>query len=87
MEITHVNQPIKVRADFLPGGGVTPLLFKWNGRRTFRITRVNSSWEDSEQQHKSLYFSVNTDRSDDVFQLCFRQEDRTWWLQCVMMEG
>jgi len=87
MEIAELKERIKVRADFSPGGKVVPVLFRRNGHDVFRVTRVNSSWEDREQQNKLLYFSVNVDGSDDVFQLCYREEDRTWWLDCVMLDG
>jgi len=87
MQISRLHEPIRVRADFGPGGVVKPRLFKREKMEAFRITRVNSKWEDKEQEHTLLYFSVCTDRSDDVFQLCFRERDRTWWLECVMMDG
>ena len=87
MQITEINEPVKVRADFSPGGKVVPLLLKRRDRRVFRVTRVNSTWEDREQQKKLLYFSVSVEESDDVFQLCYREEDRTWMLECVMQEG
>jgi len=87
MQIVEMKEAIKVRADFIPGGKVVPLLFKRRGQGVFQVRRVNSTWEDKEQEHKLLYFSVNTDKCDDVFQLCFREEDRTWWLECVMLDG
>ena len=86
MQVAELNEPIKVRADFLPGGEVQPRLFR-RGHRTFRVTNVNATWEDTEGQHALLYLTVTVSNSDDVFQLCFREEDRTWWLQQVMMEG
>ncbi|MFP4176280.1 MAG: hypothetical protein ACLFT2_03565 [Candidatus Brocadiia bacterium] len=86
MHIEDINEPIKVRADFWPGGKIIPRLFKREDR-TFTITSVNATWEDREGNNSLLYFAVLTDRSEDTFQLCFRQQDRTWWLQQVMMEG
>ncbi len=87
MQIAEIKETVKVRADFSPGGRVVPLLFKRNGQEPRRITRVNSTWQDSEPQNRLLYFSVTTDQSDDVFQLCYHEADRTWWLDCVMLEG
>ena len=86
MQVARLNEPVKVRADFLPGGEVRPRLFK-RQNRTFRVTQVNATWEDTEGQHGLLYVTVSVCDSDDVFQLCFREQDRTWWLQQVMMEG
>ncbi|MFH0965452.1 MAG: hypothetical protein V2A58_15740, partial [Planctomycetota bacterium] len=45
MQIAEINEPVKVRADFSPGGKVAPLLIKRRDRRVFRVTRVNSTWE------------------------------------------
>jgi len=87
MEVSEIGERIKVRADFYPNGKVMPLLFKRNGYETFRVSQVNSTWEDREQEHRLLYFSVSVEGSDDVFQLCFREDDRTWWLQYVMLNG
>ncbi|MFW6161707.1 MAG: hypothetical protein ACODAJ_03005 [Planctomycetota bacterium] len=87
MQIAEINEPVKVRADFLPGGRVVPLAFKRTTQEVFTVSRVNSSWEDTEPEHRLLYFSVTTDKSDDAYQLRYQDEDRTWWLECVMMEG
>jgi hypothetical protein len=87
MQIAEIRERVKVRADFSPGGEVVPLLFKRKNQEVFRVARVHSTWEDKEQQNRLLYFSVSTDKSDDVFQLCYQDEDRSWWLECVMMDG
>lgn len=87
MLITELHEPIKTRVDFAPGGKVTPLLFKRRNQEVFRVMRVCSSWEDKEQNHRLLYFSVAVDRGDEIFALCYRESDRTWWLQQVMYEG
>ena len=87
MEIAEIKERVKVRADFNPGGRVMPLLFKRQDGEAFRVARVHSSWEDAEQEDRILYFSVTTDKSDDVFQLSYHDAERTWWLENVMMEG
>lgn len=87
MEIAELKERVKVRADFHPGGGVVPLRFKRQDGSAFRIARVHSSWEDTEQEDRILYFSVTTDKSDDIFQLAYHDAERTWWLESVMMEG
>ncbi|MFW6107324.1 MAG: hypothetical protein ACOC8A_01390 [bacterium] len=87
MQVAQIHEPVKVRADFLPGGTVVPLLFKRRDQRVFRVRQVNSTWEDTEQESTRLHFSVTTDRSDDAYQLCYQAEDRTWWLDSVMMDG
>lgn len=87
MEVAEIRERVKVRADFSPGGKVAPLLFKRQDGQTFRIARVHSCWEDTEQEDRILYFSVTTDRSDDIFQLAYHEAERTWWLESVMMDG
>lgn len=87
MQITELHEPVKVRADFMPGGKVVPLLFKRQNLQIFRVTRVCSRWEDRDEGRRLLYFSVSADRGDEIFQLCYRQEERTWWLQQVMLAG
>ena len=87
MEISEINEPVKVRADFSPGGEVTPLLLKRADRRVLRVRAVHARWQDRQPAHRLLYFSVSVEESDGVFQLCFREEDRTWWLQQVMLDG
>ncbi|MFW6159219.1 MAG: hypothetical protein ACOC8E_07670 [Planctomycetota bacterium] len=87
MQMTEIRERVKVRADFFPGGKVVPLLVRRKGLDPFRVRRVHSSWEDKEHGGRRLYFSVTTDLSDDTYQLCYREEDRTWWLDSVMMDG
>ncbi|MFW6114029.1 MAG: tetratricopeptide repeat protein, partial [Actinomycetota bacterium] len=56
MQIEEINQPIKVRADFLPSGRVRPLLFRRDRGRLHRVSRVNSTWEDRRGERRLLYF-------------------------------
>ena len=69
MQVTELNDPIKVRANFSPGGQVTPRLFT-HGPRTFRVKRVNARWEDRDGNYKVLHLTVTVTDSDDIFQLC-----------------
>ena len=87
MQAVKINERIKVRADFSPGGRVTPVLFRRGERDAFRIRAVNAAWEDREGQGKLLYFSVRVAESEDIFQLRYRESDRTWWMDSVLMDG
>ena len=87
MEVMKLNERVKVRADFTPGGQVMPLLFKRRDQEAFRVKEINATWEDSENQGRQLYFSVRVRRSDDVYQLRYRENDRTWWIDSVLMDG
>lgn len=87
MQATRINERIKVRADFSPGGRLTPVLFKRGERGALRVAAVNASWEDREGDGKLLFFSVRVAESDDIFQLRYRESDRTWWVDSVLMDG
>jgi len=87
MQVAELNERIKVRADFSPGGKIVPILFKRRGEEALRVRSVHASWEDRESNGKRLYFSVSVDRADDVFQLRYQEHDRTWWLESVTTEG
>jgi len=87
MQSVQINERIKVRADFTPGGRIVPLMFKRERRDPFRVKKVNTSWEDRGADGSSVYFSVSVDLSDDVYQLRYREQDRTWWLEAVIVEG
>jgi len=58
MQVTELSDPLKVRADFSPGGQVTPRLFT-HGPRTFRVKRVNTRGEDRDGNYKVLHRPVN----------------------------
>ncbi len=87
MQSVEINERIKVRADFTPAGRIIPLMFKRDHRDPFRIKKVNATWEDRGSKGKIAYFSVTVDKSDDVFQLRYRESDRTWWLDSLLMDG
>ena len=86
MQVVKLNERIKVRADFSAGGGIVPLLFRRPDQDPFRVKEVNASWEDREGESRQLYFSVRVTQSDDIFQLRYREDDRTWWVDAVLMD-
>lgn len=87
MQSVRLNERIKVRADFSPGGRITPVLFKRGERDAFRVRAVNAAWEDRQGEGKLLFFSVVVAGSEDIFQLRYRESDRTWWVDLVLMDG
>ena len=87
MHVVEMKERVKVRADFSPGGQMLPRLFKRGEQEPFRVKQVHATWEDREAAGKRAYFSVSVEQSDDVYQLCYQEHDRTWWLNAVMMEG
>ena len=87
MQVVEINERIKVRADFTTGGRIVPLMFKRGEQEPFRIRELNAVWEDRETEGRRLYFSASVDKSDDVFQLCYRECDRTWWIDSLVIDG
>ena len=87
MQVVEMNERIKVRADFTPGGRIVPLLFKRERQDPFRIKEVHASWEDREAGGRRVYFSVSVERSEDIYQLCYQEHDRTWWIDSLMIDG
>jgi len=84
MQTVEIKERIKVRVDFTAGGRVTPLMFRKDRHRCFHVKQINAIWEDREAGGKLLYFSVSVEESDDVFELCYREGERTWWIDSVM---
>ena len=87
MQVVEMNERVKMRADFTPGGRMVPLLFKRDGQDSLRVKDVNATWEDREAKGKRIYFSVSVEQSDDIYQLCYQEHDRTWWVEALMVDG
>jgi hypothetical protein len=87
MQSVRIDERVKVRADFTPGGRIVPLMFKRERNDPFRVKKVNASWEERGADGRAVYFSVSVEKSDDVYQLRYREQDRTWWLEAVLVEG
>lgn len=83
MHIEHLNECIKVRADF-EGGCARPILFK-RASRVFRVERLAASWEDRDGGAKVCYYSVESEGA--IYQLSWRVQDNLWYVDAVMMEG
>ena len=81
--IEILNEPIKVRADFV-GGMIRPLSFK-RKRQVFRIGQVNARWEDRQAQHKCYFFAVEAE--GNIFELHLDSGEMTWYLDRVCLEG
>ena len=84
MHWEHLNEAVKVRADF-QGGVISPIIFRRGGQRV-EVRHVNTRWQDTRGRHRLCHFSV-TGANGDVYQLCFDTEDLTWRLEYVLFEG
>ncbi len=85
MQVEKTDEPVKVRADFSEGGGISPILLK-RGARVYKVERVNGRWEDREGLYRIFCFSLTVD-SGDVFQVAFRPGEACWKLTCVAFPG
>ena len=85
MQTVEIKERIKVRADFTAGGKIVPRLFRRNEHHIFRVKKINAAWEDKEANGKLLYFSVSVEESDDIFQLCYRESERSWWIDSIII--
>lgn len=84
MLVEHLDERIKVRADF-GGGSIKPLVFMRRGQ-IHRVLKVNCRWLDREGSARIYYFSVTSD-SGDVYQIHLDSGNMTWHLDLVMMES
>lgn len=85
--ITEIDERISVRADFTPGGKITPRVFRRGDREPFRVARIHSTWEDRRKRGRLICFTLSVEGSDDIYQLRYCDEDRTWRIDCVMPCG
>ena len=83
MQVEHLNECIKVRADF-EGGRARPVMFKRAGR-TFKVERLAASWEERDGGDKVIYYSVESHGA--VYQLSWRVLDNLWYADAVMLDG
>ena len=83
MQITDLDDPIEVRADF-KGGSVRPRLFRRNGA-LYKIESVHAVWRDTEGQFRIYFYSVEVEGT--VYQLRWRTQDNLWFIDHVIAEG
>ena len=86
MQVTELNEPIKLQTDFSPGGQVTPPSLQTLAQ-DLSSEADNNRWESRDGNYEVLHLTVTVTESDDLFQLCFREKDLTWVLEKMRMEG
>jgi hypothetical protein len=79
MGYVQIKEPVEMLAHFSPQGVIRPLAFSW-GKRMHKVLRTTYRWHAGRGRAALHYFAVVT-KSEDAFQLCYRDEDATWWLE------
>jgi hypothetical protein len=85
MAYSQIQEPVEVIARFSPQGMIQPLAFDWGGQR-HRVQKVTYRWRTGKGRATLRFFAVMTD-AKDACQLCYRDEDATWWLERVWIPG
>jgi len=83
MQITALNEPVEVRADFR-GGAAHPRLFR-RKNEVYKVNRINAVWKDTEGQFRIYFYSVESGGS--IYQLRWRTQDNLWFIDHVIVEG
>jgi len=83
MQLTKLDEPIEVRADF-KGGSVTPRLFRRQDG-THKVEKIHAVWRDTEGQFRLYFYSVECEGT--VYQLRWRTQDNLWFIDHVIVEG
>lgn len=82
MAIEHIDEPVKVRADF-QAGAIQPLRIR-RGHIVHRVQQVHARWIDRKLAHPRYFFSLTTD-TGELLQVVLRTEDMTWHLESITL--
>ena len=85
MQIEHLDEPIRVRADF-KAGDITPLYFQ-RGPHRYKVTQVHTHWIDREGVFARVHFALDAASEADsgTYELHFNAKELSWYLDRVMM--
>jgi len=79
MGYVDIAEPVEVVASFSPEGMIHPLSFAWAGRE-HQVREITYRWRTGKGRSTLRFFAVTTE-TEDAYQLCYRDEDSTWWLE------
>jgi len=82
MNVTRVNQPIKVAAVF-DGPSIKPKWFTWVNKK-FEIKKVAMVWKSYDGSARIMHFSV-TDGSS-LYEISFNNRTYEWRLEKIAVE-
>jgi hypothetical protein len=81
MGYVDVQEPVLALVEFSPQGEIRPLAFVRAGRR-HRVKQTTYRWRTGKGRETLRYFAVTTE-SGDAFQLSYREDSATWWVEQV----
>jgi hypothetical protein len=81
MGYVEVQEPVLALVRFSPEGEIRPLAFVWAGRR-HQVKTTTYRWRTGKGRETCRHFAVTTE-SEDAFQLTYREESATWWIEQV----
>lgn len=96
MGYIQIHEPIEVTAQFSPQGIIQPLNFTWAGRR-YQVKETTYRWRTGKGRAALRFFAViaviaqtpgsPSTNAEEVYQLCYQDEDSTWRLESLWTEG
>ncbi len=81
MGYVEVQEPVTALVQFSPHGEIRPLAFLWAGKR-HRVKLTTYRWRTGKGRETLRHFAVVTE-TEDAFQLSYREESGTWWIEQV----
>ncbi|NIM07375.1 MAG: hypothetical protein GTN69_09850 [Armatimonadetes bacterium] len=86
MGYAQIQESIEVIALFSTKGSIQPLAFTWAGRQ-YQVQKTTYRWRTRQGRATLHFFAVVTSKTEDAYQLCYRDEDTTWWLEKAWTAG
>ncbi len=81
MGYVDVQEPVMALVQFSAQGEIRVLAFLWAGRR-HRVKLTTYRWRTGKGRETVRHFAVVTE-TEDAFQLCYREESATWFVEQV----
>jgi len=85
MGYVEIQEPVLAWVEFSPQGEIRPLAFEREGRR-HRVKQTTYRWRTGQGRETWRHFAVIT-KSGEAFQLSYREESATWWIDQLWTEG
>jgi len=85
MGYVEMQEPVLALVQFSPQGEIRLLAFVRAGRR-HRVKQTTYRWRTGQGRETWRHFAVITE-SEEAFQLSYREESATWWIDQLWTEG
>ncbi len=81
MGYVEVQEPVTALVRFSPRGEIRLLAFTWAGRQ-LRVKETTYQWSTGRGRETLRHFAVVSEAGDS-YQLSYREESATWWVDQV----